>query len=96
MRLISKLLSRLVNCSEILIKSSPISVKQNTRNFSITYHYFQKPIWGSKKSHRKIKIQSLLLQEMADPKIEETLAPLRAAVKEQVSVVGYNCERKNR
>lgn len=40
-------------------------------------------VWGSKKSHRKIKLQ--LLNSMADPKIEEILAPLRQEVKEQVT-----------
>lgn len=39
--------------------------------------------WGSKKIHRNIKLK--FLQMMADPKIEEVLAPLREAVKEQVS-----------
>jgi hypothetical protein len=45
-----------------------------------------KSTWGSKKPHRNIKIQSFLAKEMADPKIEEILAPLRAKVKEQVNV----------
>jgi glycyl-tRNA synthetase len=44
--------------------------------------------WGSNKLHRKIKIpnpQRDLI--MADPKIEEILAPLRASVKEQGDLV---------
>jgi hypothetical protein len=42
--------------------------------------------WGSKKKHRKVKLQ-LTLDKMADPRIEEILAPLRASVKEQASFV---------
>lgn len=39
--------------------------------------------WGTKKKHRKVKLQ-FTLDRMADPKTEEILAPLRASVKEQV------------
>lgn len=42
------------------------------------------PSWGSKKQHRKIKL-NFGLNIMADPEVEKTLAPLRDAVKEQVS-----------
>jgi hypothetical protein len=41
--------------------------------------------WGSKKKHRKVKLQ-FIFDRMSDPRIEEILAPLRAFVKEQVSV----------
>lgn len=48
---------------------------------------FQKqPDWGSKK-HKIKKRLRISSDIMADPKIEEILAPLRAAVKEQV---GFN------
>jgi hypothetical protein len=40
--------------------------------------------WGTKKKHRKVKLQ-FTLDKMSDPRIEEILAPLRASVKEQVS-----------
>lgn len=40
--------------------------------------------WGSKKKHRKVKLQ-FTFDRMSDPRIEEILAPLRAFVKEQVS-----------
>ncbi|XP_022820643.1 glycine--tRNA ligase [Spodoptera litura] len=44
--------------------------------------------WGSNKLHRKIKIPNPLREIiMADPKIEEILAPLRASVKEQGDLV---------
>ncbi|RVE55206.1 hypothetical protein evm_000104 [Chilo suppressalis] len=44
--------------------------------------------WGSNKLHRKIKIPNPLREIiMADPKIEEILAPLRANVKEQGDLV---------
>lgn len=39
--------------------------------------------WGSKKAHRKIKLN--LFTNMADPKIEVILSPLRFLVKEQVN-----------
>lgn len=51
-------------------------------------HNLQIQQWGSKKTHRKIKISNPLRDIiMADPKIEEVLAPLRAAVKEQGDLV---------
>lgn len=41
--------------------------------------------WGSNKKHRDFKLKAQILESMAaDPKIEEQLAPLREAVKEQV------------
>lgn len=44
--------------------------------------------WGSNKLHRKIKILNPLRETiMADPKVEEILAPLRAHVKEQGDLV---------
>lgn len=89
MRVLSRLFNNLVNCSEIILKSSQNQLNQNTRHLSITFQYFNKQShnWGSKKSHRSIKINQLLLQEMSDPKTEEILAPLRALVKEQVSII---------
>ncbi|XP_014206733.1 glycine--tRNA ligase [Copidosoma floridanum] len=42
--------------------------------------------WGTKKQHRKVKLHFSLL-DMADPKIEAELAPLRANVKEQGDLV---------
>jgi glycyl-tRNA synthetase len=43
--------------------------------------------WGSKKQHRQVKLQLFELEKMADPKIEEILAPLRKEVKEQGDLV---------
>lgn len=43
------------------------------------------PDWGSKKFKTKKKLQ-VLSYMMADPKMEEILAPLRASVKEQVII----------
>lgn len=88
MRVILKLFNNIVNCSGIILNIGGNHLKQKARNFSVTFSQFKtNPDWGSKKAHRNIKIQQLLLQEMSDPKIEEILAPLRAAVKEQVSKV---------
>lgn len=39
--------------------------------------------WGKNKKHRNVQL-NLYFDSMADPKIEATLAPLRANVKEQV------------
>lgn len=51
--------------------------------------------WGSNKLHRKIKIPNPLREIiMADPKIEEILAPLRASVKEQGDLVRKLKEEK--
>lgn len=51
--------------------------------------------WGSNKLHRKIKITNPLRDiVMADPKIEEILAPLRASVKEQGDLVRKLKEEK--
>lgn len=48
----------------------------------------ERPKWGTNKSHRDIKLK--LIQEMADPRIEAELAPLRESVKEQVGFY-LNC-----
>ncbi|XP_028029609.1 glycine--tRNA ligase [Bombyx mandarina] len=51
--------------------------------------------WGSNKLHRKIKIPNPFREIiMADPKIEEILAPLRANVKEQGDLVRKLKEEK--
>lgn len=90
MRFLSVLLNRLVNCSEIIVKTSENYSKQISRNFSVGCQFYKNSSdWGSKKAHRNVKIQSQLIQEMADPQIEEKLAPLRAAVKEQVSLINF-------
>lgn len=53
------------------------------------------PNWGSNKVHRKIKILNPFRDIiMADPKIEEILAPLRASVKEQGDLVRKLKEEK--
>lgn len=40
--------------------------------------------WGKNKKHRNVKLQ-WYFETMADSKVEQILAPLRASVKEQVS-----------
>lgn len=47
------------------------------------------PTWGSNKKHRNIKLQLLQAREMADPRTEEILLPLREKVKEQVGLLIY-------
>lgn len=61
-----------------------------SRNFYITSICYQQ--WGTKKKHRNVPIK--YLEEMADPKIEEILAPLRASVKEQVRNLFYITENE--
>lgn len=72
-----------------LVKKLIFNLKsENIRHITTTNFYCAGNLnsnWGSKKSHRNIKLQLLNLREMADPKIEEILAPLREHVKEQVS-----------
>lgn len=60
-------------------------VKPSRLIFTHTYHCKERPVWGTKKAHRDLKLQ--LLTNTMDPKSEEILAPLRAAVKEQGDVV---------
>ncbi|XP_047540671.1 glycine--tRNA ligase [Vanessa atalanta] len=58
-------------------------------------HTHNFPHWGSNKVHRKIKIANPYKDTiMADPKIEEILAPLRAHVKEQGDLVRKLKEEK--
>jgi hypothetical protein len=79
-----------VNCSEIVAKTTENHSKHFSRNFSVGCQFYKNiPEWGSKKAHRNVKIQKQLIQEMADPEIEVKLAPLRAAVKEQVSLINF-------
>lgn len=54
------------------------------RSFTVfrTVNYQQ---WGKNKKHRNVKLK-LYFDSMADPQIEEALAPLRASVKEQVNL----------
>ncbi|PSN57200.1 Glycine--tRNA ligase [Blattella germanica] len=65
-------------CKNFLIQVPKRTFKYSSVNFNST--------WGSKKKHRQIKLH-FTLDSMADPKIEEILAPLRAAVKEQGDLV---------
>ncbi|KAL7291165.1 hypothetical protein TKK_0015081 [Trichogramma kaykai] len=44
-----------------------------------------KPVWGSTKKHRNVKLNIFL--DMTDPDIEKELAPLRASVKQQGDLV---------
>lgn len=62
---------------------APLSVTVTNRSFSLN-SFVASSNWGTKKPHRKVKLQ-VPIDIMADPKIEEILAPLRASVKEQVS-----------
>jgi hypothetical protein len=87
MRLILKNYRQLVKLSGIfpnyhqnLVKTKILFPSTNQR------FYANNPDWGSKKKHRNIKIQQLLLDNMTDPNIETILEPLRSAVKEQVSI----------
>ncbi|XP_063633791.1 glycine--tRNA ligase [Cydia splendana] len=81
-------LSSLFHKCSVLSKLLPVVV--TPRRLS---HQLQQ--WGSNKVHRKIKIPNPLREIiMADPKIEEILAPLRASVKEQGDLVRKLKEEK--
>lgn len=55
----------------------------NHQPYYISFNSYSSSNWGIKKKHRNIPLNQYY-KEMADPKIEEILAPLRAHVKEQV------------
>ncbi|XP_022919246.2 glycine--tRNA ligase [Onthophagus taurus] len=76
------LLSKLSKNSRLIQHKCHITSNQfNLRSFSLTSVIFNK--WGTKKKARYIQLKYSYLENMADPKIEEILAPLRASVKEQ-------------
>lgn len=74
----------IVKFSEVLWNTNQNLLKIR-ENISLTRKHETDSSWGSKKAHRKIKLKLIALQNMADPKIEEILEPLRQQVKEQVS-----------
>ena len=69
-------------CSGVYITHNIHAIFIPNRKLHRTSVFFSSA-WGSKKKHRKVRLQ-VTLDTMADPKIEEKLAPLRASVKEQV------------
>lgn len=86
MRVLSRLYNPLVKFSKIHWNIIQNHTKTQARVISLTHQTkAANPDWGSKKSHRKVKLKLFDHQKMADPKIEEILAPLRTSVKEQVS-----------
>lgn len=82
-----------------VVKHCPILCQNFHQNYkelqSIGVPYFtlklstsvrEAPVWGQKKSQRKVKLNLLQFGQM-DAKNEEILAPLRQSVKEQVSLM---------
>lgn len=65
----------------VLLAKSPV------KSVATTAYLLDFSRWGTKKANRKLKIHLAL--DMADPKIEEVLAPLRTSVKEQVSAIWF-------
>lgn len=56
---------------------------------SVGFRYYSKQSnWGTKKSVSLVKLV-YYPEGMADPQVEQILAPLRAAVKKQVSLVDH-------
>ncbi|XP_022113147.2 glycine--tRNA ligase [Pieris rapae] len=82
------ILSSVFHCS--------VSISKSCKRASIQFRFSHSvPKWGSNKLHRKIKIHHPFREIiMADPKIEEILAPLRANVKEQGDLVRKLKEEK--
>lgn len=70
--------NKLTYCNGFAANSSVVFKRSFTVNNSVNYQQ-----WGKNKKHRNVKLQ-LYFDSMADPQIEEVLAPLRANVKEQV------------
>lgn len=87
MRVLVRLHNPIVKFSGILWNINQNLIKTPTRVVSLSHQIFYSKTsdWGSKKAHRNVKLRLLEYQTMADPKIEEILAPLRQSVKEQVS-----------
>lgn len=76
-----------VVCSSVRQPSLDLSKKICKRDISVSIlasasSETNKVVWGSKKSHRKIKLNFPI---MANPQNEIILEPLRLAVKEQVT-----------
>lgn len=59
-----------------------LPIKSIATKSTVLYDFSQ---WGTKKANRKVKIA--LTFDIMDSKIEKTLAPFRAKVKEQVSAI---------
>lgn len=93
MRVLSRLNNQIVKFSKIHWNIIQNHTKTQARVISLN-HQINKSAnnseWGSKKKHRNIKLKLLEYQKMADPQIEVILAPLRSAVKEQVSWNFFN------
>lgn len=75
------LLTRVCSLKASFLNKNPVF--QNSQRAFVILPALSQQLWGSKKKTRKVKLQ-FPLETMGDPKIEEVLAPLRAAVKEQV------------
>lgn len=65
-------------------KAVPFLITRKLQVLSSLRSQHEAPAWGSKKHKNKQKFKIQYINIMADPKIEEILAPFRAAVKEQV------------
>lgn len=71
--------------SIFIVHKRQITFGQNNYNRISGVVSESEPInWGSKKQHRKIKLNFPITKDMYDSKTEEILAPLRQSVKEQV------------
>ncbi|XP_019870544.2 glycine--tRNA ligase [Aethina tumida] len=79
-----KLYATLRSLTKVCVRSYCLPTYVNKKSFCITSSVHQK--WGSNKKHRNVKL-NIYWDTMADPKIEEILAPLRASVKEQGDLV---------
>lgn len=76
-------------CSSVQQPSIDLSKKICKRDISVSIlasasSETKKVVWGSKKSHRKVKLNFPI---MANPQNEIILEPLRLAVKEQVNEI---------
>lgn len=85
MKALLRPLKSIVKFSEVLCNTNRnlLKIRENISLTKFQKHEIES--WGSKKTHRKIKLKLTALQNMADPRIEKILEPLRQQVKEQVS-----------
>lgn len=74
-----------MNLKSIFSKVTLVQKLRTPARLIASSRYYSKlSSWGTKKSATHVKI-TYYPEGMADPKVEEILAPLRAAVKKQVN-----------
>lgn len=82
-------MSFLLSCLQVLNGAAKsIKLRFICSNDLLFNRLYSNNQWGSKKQHRKVKI-NINWNIMGDPETEIKLAPLRERVKQQVCMIGY-------